>query len=261
MPKYQKHLYMILHPTAALVASQLPPELFAKHYTLGSTRHFSEKLIFAEIDIEFRGGSFQIEELLAQTERADGTPKKTKFIATYDVLPRLPLSAIQELFLATSNGQILRLSQSDEDDEPKDEKIRIYQEITPLNNLVASTLKPCDFGEFLTCRSQNVGAPRIFYTQIDMDVAAFLKEGEDEVLIDSPLPGLHPQLLLKRIRDLSKRPEKGNKTVRLGTLLNRISYMQIFRGFWFTDSETHLFYPMPSFDELNTRHFAWMKNA
>ena len=54
MPEYQKHLYMICFPINALVASQLDAEKFGEHYTTGSSKHFSGKVIFAEIDINFR---------------------------------------------------------------------------------------------------------------------------------------------------------------------------------------------------------------
>ena len=47
MPEFQKHLYLILYPNEALVASQLSPSEFGRHYCIGSTRHFAGKVIFA----------------------------------------------------------------------------------------------------------------------------------------------------------------------------------------------------------------------
>ena len=43
------HLYVIMWPNYALVASNLPPEEFGKHYTLGSSRYFHGQVVFAEI--------------------------------------------------------------------------------------------------------------------------------------------------------------------------------------------------------------------
>ena len=43
MAELQKHLYLILHPNEALVASQLSPEAFGSHYSIGSPRHFTGK--------------------------------------------------------------------------------------------------------------------------------------------------------------------------------------------------------------------------
>jgi len=54
MAEFTKHLYLILFPNEALVASQLTPEEFGMHYSIGSPRHFSGKVIFVEVDIEFR---------------------------------------------------------------------------------------------------------------------------------------------------------------------------------------------------------------
>ena len=67
MPEYEKHLYMILFPINALVASQLDPDKFGEHYTTGSAKHFSGKVIFAEVDINYRHDDLNIEKYLEQT--------------------------------------------------------------------------------------------------------------------------------------------------------------------------------------------------
>ena len=38
MQDHEKYLYMIVFPTNALVASQLPPDKFGEHYTGGLVR-------------------------------------------------------------------------------------------------------------------------------------------------------------------------------------------------------------------------------
>ena len=92
MPEYQKHLYMIVFPINALVASQLEPDQFGKHYTTGSAKHYSGKVIFAEIDINYRHPHFEIEKYLDLTvAHEDGSPKKTKFIKSYNVLDNVDL--------------------------------------------------------------------------------------------------------------------------------------------------------------------------
>ena len=48
--EYQNRLYMILHPTSALIGSQYTPEQLARHYTVGPTRHYRGKVLFAEVD-------------------------------------------------------------------------------------------------------------------------------------------------------------------------------------------------------------------
>lgn len=68
MAEFPKHLYLILYPNEALVASQLTPEEFGKHYSVGSPRHFSGKVIFAEVDIGYRNDYFRIDDYLRITE-------------------------------------------------------------------------------------------------------------------------------------------------------------------------------------------------
>ena len=53
MSEFQKHLYMVLYPNEALIASELSPAEFGMHYAVGSPRHFIGKTVFAEIDIDF----------------------------------------------------------------------------------------------------------------------------------------------------------------------------------------------------------------
>ena len=46
---YEQHLYAIMWPNHALVASNLGPDEFGKHYTIGSSRYFHGQVVFAEI--------------------------------------------------------------------------------------------------------------------------------------------------------------------------------------------------------------------
>src|SRR5512138_3754839 len=103
MAQYQKHLYLILYPNEALVASQLSPDAFAKHYSVGSPRHFSGKVVFAEVDPNYRNEYLRIEEYLAQTEKAGGL-KRTKFVKSYRVLEHVDLAALLKLYLVTTDG-------------------------------------------------------------------------------------------------------------------------------------------------------------
>ncbi len=83
----EKRLYMVMHPNHALIASQLDPEHFAKHYTQGSTRYFEGRLIFVEVDPSFRHPYFNIDGAMADlAPHEDGRPKATKFISSYRTL-------------------------------------------------------------------------------------------------------------------------------------------------------------------------------
>jgi hypothetical protein len=60
------------------------PKAVAEHYKFGSTKHFGGKIVFAEIDINYRNAYFDIETILKQVvpHEEDGRPKATKFIKT-----------------------------------------------------------------------------------------------------------------------------------------------------------------------------------
>lgn len=176
MADYQKHLYMIVFPINALVASQLDPAAFAQHYTIGSARHFQGKVIFAEIDIDFRNPYFRIDEYLEKTvPHDDGSPKRTKFISSYRVLEHVSFDAIKKLYLVTVNGKALELSPSEYTAENVPGLIRIYQEIAPVRNLIASRLDQRTFGKYIS-EDDAKGAARVCFTQIDLNIEEFLAE-------------------------------------------------------------------------------------
>jgi len=85
-----RHLYLILHPNHSLIASQLEPEQFLRHYVQGSTRYFEGRLIFAEVDPDFRHEYFDIDKAYAELiPHEDGRPKATKFIKSYRTLEHM----------------------------------------------------------------------------------------------------------------------------------------------------------------------------
>ena len=134
MAEHEKHLYMIVFPINALVASQLNPQQFAEHYTVGSAKHYKGKVIFAEVDVDYRNPYFDIDHYLGLTvPHPDGRPKKTKFISSYAVLEHVELSALKNLYLVTSNGKCLGLTAQPYTAVNEPGLVRIYQEITPLS--------------------------------------------------------------------------------------------------------------------------------
>jgi len=260
MPEYQKHLYMIVFPVNALVASQLDPEQFAEHYTIGSSKHYEGKVIFAEIDINFRDPYFEIDKYLAQTVTlSTGAPKKTKFISSYGVLEHVDLKSIKSLYLVTTNGKALELKSKDYTAVNEPGLVRIYQEITPLSNLVASTLDQRSFGKYLTMETKAKGAPKVFFTQYDFDVAQFTRRNENREILESSIPETNPTRLLYYITELKNDPAKKTKTISLNTTLQAASYRLLRHGFWFSAPNELLFFPMPTIAELERDHYDWWR--
>ncbi|MEA2068128.1 MAG: hypothetical protein U9P12_02900, partial [Verrucomicrobiota bacterium] len=173
---YEKRMYMVLYPNSALIASQYDPEMFARHYTSGSSRHYSGKVVFAEVDVGYRNDFFDIGNILDNlSPHADGRPKATKFIASYRVLEHVDLSAIGKLYISTEEGHCIGLERG-ESDSAGEESIRIYAEIAPMRMLVMSKYNPQDFGVRITDPGHSKSAPKQFYTQLNIDIPEFLEE-------------------------------------------------------------------------------------
>jgi hypothetical protein len=262
MSEFQKHLYLILHPNEALVASQLSPEEFAKHYSIGTPRHFTGKVIFAEVDSSFRDDYLRIEEYLGYTESGQpGVPKRTKFVKSYRVLEHIDFAALRKLYLVTTDGASLGLDRSE---EPPNygtrSRVRVYQEICPLQILVASNLDPRAFGNYITAETWSKGAPKIFFTQYDIDVEEVVSRKEVQAFNMGPLPNVNPTNLPTALKELQADPNKRTKTVSLNPNLDVMSYKAIQPGFWFAAGASILFYRMPTMDELHYQHYSWWRH-
>ena len=263
MAQFEKHLYLILYPNEALVASQLSPEAFAKYYSIGSPRHFMGKVIFAEVDIGYRDRDdyLRIEEYLGYTEKPEG-PKRTKFVKSYRVLEHIDFPALRRLYLVTTDGAVLGLDKSEErpgetDEEPR---VRVYQELCPLQLLVASNLDPHRFGCYITEKSWSKGAPKIFFCQYDIDVEGVVARDEVVGFNMGPLPNVNPTNLPAALKELQENPSKRTKTISLNPNLDAMSYKAIQPGFWFADAKSTIFYRMPTMDELHEKHYSWWRH-
>jgi len=260
MPEHKKHLYMIVFPINALVASQLEPDKFGEHYTVGSAKHYSGKVIFAEIDINYRNDYFEIEKGLEQTvPHENGCPKKTEFLSSYNVLEHIELSAIQTLYLCTPNGKVLPIQPEEYTAVNESGVLRVYQEICPLETLVASTFNQREFGSFITNHNKFKGAPKMMFTQIDFDVNEFFEKNKNKEIIHADLAGINPNRLYDCLIEINEHPEKLTKTLSLGTVLRDVSYKLLRHGFWFASGEELKFYPMPSVNDLENKYYYWWK--
>ncbi len=262
MADIEKRLYMIVFPVNALVASQLNPVQFAEHYTTGSSKHFKGKVIFVEIDNSYRNMYFDIDHYFSLTvPHPDGTPKKTKFISSYAVLEHIDLKAMKNMYLVTTNGKALELQSQPYTAVNESGLVRIYQEITPLSNLVASTLDQREFGKYITVGTKSKGAPKVFFTQYEFDVEDFHKKFTSSHIHYSPIPETNSARLNEYLTELKSHPDKKTKTLNLNSTLIATSYSLIRHGFWFAAGNELLFYPMPSGDMLKKDHYDWLKHS
>ena len=258
--QYDSHLYQILAPNPALVASQLEPDAFAKHYTAGSLRYYAGKVVFAEIDVDYRHPYFKIDEALATLKpHDDGRPKATRFISTYRVLEHIELDAIQRVILSTPEGYTLDLQATPYDKTHEEGFLRIYAEIAPLRMLVMSRMDFPAFGKYITDPEFPKGAPKQFYTQIELDIEHFLEEFEARPAMHPPIPGLHPSNLRAAIMELRADPNKLTKGLKLDSAFETIPYKSIRHGFMFASQDKTRFFPMPSRSEIESTNYRFWR--
>ncbi len=253
-------LFVILHPTSALIGSQLTAEQLARHYTVGPTRHYRGKVIFAEVDAAFRNPYFRIDEAMSELKpHEDGRPKATKFISTYRILEHIDLSALKELHLVSGEGYCLDLQPAPYSGEPAAGE-KIYAEISPMHMLVLSRLDLTEFGTFITDPANSIGAPRFFFTQLDLGTEEFLAEYERNPFMAPPIPNLHPAILRDAIHELRTSAHKSNKGLSLRSNLDNISYRMIRTGFMFASQREWKFYPMPPIGEIEKRNLKFYRS-
>ncbi|RKX94074.1 MAG: hypothetical protein DRP59_01150 [Spirochaetes bacterium] len=256
---YEKRLYMILYPNEALVASQLSPEMFARHYTAGSSRHYSGKVIFAELDSTFRNDYFKIDEIMkVVVPHEDGTPKATKFISSYRVLEHVDFSALRMLYITSQEGYCLGLAPGACDDDMKDH-VALYAEISPMRMLVLSEMNKKDFGNYITDPQNNKSAPKQFFTQLDIDVVDFVNKFEQNPFEPSPIPELHPSTIRDGFYELKKYPAKHNKGLSLSSSLDNFSYKLIRNGFAFAGGGECLHYQFPDYKTIEKDHYKFWR--
>lgn len=251
---------MILHPNNFLVASGLTPEQLGKHYLTGSSQHFNGRLIFAEIDINYRNPYFDIEWALDQlVPHEDGRPKSTKFISAYRVLEHIDFSAIKKLYLASSTGAVMELEEAEYKSHKNPSAFKIFAGITPLKILAMSTETFINYGQHI-CKNSHKGAPKAFYTQIEFDAVEFQKEFKDQPLMPSPVPGVHPAILEKAIDEIMTTPDKISKGIKLHSSFSEFPARLIRHGFAFTSETEYKYYPMPSQAEIEDKFYQFHKS-
>ena len=243
---YTSHLYMICYPNPALIASQLNPEQFARHYIIGSSRDYEGRIVFADIDPEFRNDYFEIDRGVSElVPHEDGRPKATKFIASYRILENIDLGAIRSLYLTTPAGYSLRIDPVPFESKPSHNVLRVYAEINPIRMLVLSRNNFLEFGRYVTAPQNPKGAPKLFYTQLEFDIQEFLDEIALNPVMQPPIPGLHPSKLRDAIYEVQRIPTKVNKGLALDCPFDRIPAKMIRHGFMFASQDDFKFFPMP----------------
>ena len=258
--EYQTYLYMICYPNPSLVASQLDYEQFARHYVMGSSRDYSGRLIFAELDPGYRHEFFDIDKAYKElVPHEDGRPKATKFIASYRILEHVAFGAIQRLYLTTPAGYAMYMEPASFEKKPSRNIIRVFAEINPIRMLVLSRYDYIEFGRFITSPHYPKGAPKLFYTQLEFDIEEFLEEFAANPLMQTPIPGLHPSKIRDAILEVKNIPTKVNKGLAMDCPMDRIPWRMIRHGFMFASQDEYKFFPMPELSIIEKNFYKFYK--
>jgi hypothetical protein len=251
---------MILFPNTALVGSQLPPQEFGKHFISGSSKYYAGKLIFAEVDAAFRHPYFQIDAMLADLKpHEDGRPKSTKYVSTYRVLEHVDYDAIRLLYITTPEGYTLELASAPYEATHQSGLIRVFGEITPVSMMVLSDYNFLEFSQHITDPESFVGAPKMFYTQIELEIDEFLKGIDANPLMQPPIPDIHPAVLQKSILEMRKFKDKHTKGLSLSNPLGKISFKNLRHGFMFASQDKNKYFPLPSLAEIEKANYKFWK--
>ena len=161
-------LYLSLIPQG-LIASMLEPEEFGRYYAVGTKVHARGEAIFFEVDpAGLPAGEFPVQLIEERcVPKADGSPKKSVYLAIYRVLSRVPVSALGKLYLVTKDGQTLALERTEYVAEP-DRQAHLYQEFCPIDPMVVSCLEPFEFCRAITHTARPVHGPRIVFSQLSL---------------------------------------------------------------------------------------------
>jgi hypothetical protein len=250
------HLYLSLMPEA-LIASMLPPEEFGDYYAVGTHKKLHGQAMFAELDPDFRHPFFRVEEGLARcVPHGDGSPKKSVYISAYRVLEHIALDAIRKFYLVTAYGKVLGLDRADYAPEPEKSPYHLYQEIAPLQPMVVSTLNPMEFYGLITQDpSSLIHLPAISF--VELRLGALAEDPEYGEVGDLPYTFIHHlRECLLELRDKSIQSKMVNRVQPV-----EFPYRVITNGIFIGTQKELTYYPLPSRDELRSKHFRWWRSA
>lgn len=251
----KKYLYLSLTPEA-LIASMLPPNEFGTYFAVGTKKRTRGQAIFFEVDREKLNSHFPLELIDDRCiPQENGKPKRSVYLGIYRVLEHIPLDALMNLYLVTDDGRVLELSQGNYEEKTND-KLHLYQQLSPVSPLIASIASPTNFIDILTDEQKPIWVPKIVFVELDLGELA--NNPETEATDNLPYPNIHH--LKDCLVGLKNNPDKPSKTI-IRTFKGELFYRMCKNGFFVGEANSFLFYPFPSIEELNEKHHVWWRSA
>ncbi|NOY75048.1 MAG: hypothetical protein GXP32_04565 [Kiritimatiellaeota bacterium] len=246
----ETYLYLSMLPET-LTASMLPPKEFGTYLAVGSQQKLPRETMYFSLKSEFESDFFDFKFMKNHcVPHRDGRLKKSLYLGVYRVLEHVPMSAIDNLFLVTRDGRVLKLSQGDVP-EDGNSKYHLYSEVCPTTPLVVSRLQPAEFCSFITTKGHSLHIPKICFMEM---LAPMPKENQPLDKITS---------IDAHIIEGYKALENRDKKAKVVDRRHQISGWGrgIKDGFYLADKDNVLFFPFPSVEKLKESHYDWFKSA
>ena len=250
----ETRIYLSLIPEA-LILSQLPPDKFGMYMAIGNRRQIEGPAVFFEVDPAADLSAFRVDEAAERcVPHPDGSPHRSIYVAVYNVIPRVPLSALRKAYLVTPAGFTLAIDPVKW--RPKgDDRLFLYQELGPVYPRAASRLDPWDFCKHVTDPSALVSLPRLAF--IDLKLGPLARDPDAD---PAGLPYQHMAHLRECLRAVADDPGRMTKIVNRG-LRPDILYYLIRSGLYIGDREEMCCFPLPGEDVLASDHYLWWHSA
>jgi hypothetical protein len=250
----KSYLYLSLLPES-LIASMLPPEQFGTYMATGTTKQPHGQAMFLQIRRDFQSEDFDLAKADARCiPFPDGRPKNSVYLAIYRVLERIPLEAIESLWLVTAHGRCLELKPGQ---PPKKfpGKYHLYREICPVHPLIASSLNPLAFTAFITSPAQSIYVPKILFVELALNG-----------LGDDPRTGRADNLPYNNIDHLrscltelaSKQTKTVDRVAQQGIIYRCVKSGS---GFFLGDQQRVIYFPYPNKEDFEGRYNVWWRCA
>ena len=251
----ESHLYLSLIPEA-LILSQLPPDKFGTYLATGSKRQIEGPAVFFEVDQTADLSGFHMDEARARCVlHRDGSPRKSVYMAVFNVLPRVPLEALRRVYLTTPSGLTLGLDPVPWTGDGHD-RFFLYQELGPVYPRVASSLGPKGFCDLVTSPDKLVSLPRLAF--IDLNLGSLATD--TDIQLDGSVPYQNVEHLRECLRALRDHPARMTKIVYRG-MRPDILFSMVRSGLFVGDTHGLRFFPMPTEDSLEADHSLWWHSA
>ena len=248
------YVYLSMTPEA-LVASMLPPMAFGIYLAVGTHKRSRGQAMYFDLKTDFQTDYFDMSKIADRCVRhPDNQPKRSVYVSIYRVLEHIPLEAVNNLYLATRDGRVLELRRANVPSTIGG-RYHLYKEICPVHPLIASSLNPVEFSQFITDSSRPFYTPKICFVEMDLGELA---EDPQNGCADN-LPYHH----LDHIRDCVLQLESQHKHTKTVDRIEPLEcrYRCIRSGFFLGDQHSLLYFPFPSVSELESTYHKWWRSA